>query len=72
MDKKQKTWNSEVPIRCELCKGKITDEFIDGNTTYGSWALMCPTCHWAYGKGLGTGRGQRYKKKGDVWVNESR
>ena len=70
---KQKTWNSTVPEKCDLCKASIADEFIDGATVYGTaWAIMCPTCHWAYGKGLGVGKGQRYKKKGDVWVNESR
>lgn len=34
--------------------------FVDGATQFGPWALMCLPCHERYGKGIGTGRGQKY------------
>jgi hypothetical protein len=43
----------------------ITDEFIDGSTRTGSWAIMSPMSHQMHGRGLGLGRGQRYKKQED-------
>jgi hypothetical protein len=46
----------------------ITDEIIDGRTTYGPWALMTPKSFAKYngtsGR-LGLGLGQRYKKQSD-------
>ncbi len=51
------------PKACDLCKGEITNAFVDGKTVYaGSWANMCPKCHHKYGIGLGAGKGQRYEK----------
>ena len=44
---------------------KITDEFIDGATTTGPWGFMTPEEHAIHGRGLGQGRGQRYKKQED-------
>ena len=49
--------------KCDVCKDDIEDTFIDGATTEGPWAIMCPVCHYVYGIGLGIGRGQRYEKK---------
>jgi hypothetical protein len=50
---------------CDICKTdlKLVKYFVDGNTIYGSWALMCPSCHKRYGKGLGVGKGQKYDAK---------
>ncbi len=41
----------------------VLDEIIDGRlagTTM--WGWMCPDCHSRYGIGLGTGKGQRFKR----------
>jgi len=43
----------------------IIDEFIDGRTRYGSWAIMSLYSFKMYGTGLGMGKGQRYKKQPD-------
>lgn len=55
-------WIGEPPSACQICHSPITDEFIDGRTHLGSWAFMCHDCHVIMGVGLGTGRGQLYKK----------
>jgi len=49
---------------------KITDEFIDGKTHMGQWAIMTPYSWGCYGfTSLGVGLGQRYKKQPDkTWV----
>ena len=62
-------WLSEVPARCDLCGTPIKKTFIDGKTTMGLWAIMCPSCHAFSGAGLGLGRGQQYKEsKTKVWM----
>lgn len=44
----------------------ISDEFIDGRTVHGPWALMTPKSFRLHGIGrLGTGAGQRYEKQAD-------
>jgi hypothetical protein len=43
----------------------ITDEFIDGATLQGPWAIMAPSTWKRHGRGLGSGRGQRYEKQTD-------
>lgn len=51
--------------KCDLCKRDISKEdFVDGRTVYGAWALMCKHCHRLYGMGLGTGNGQQYNAEG--------
>jgi hypothetical protein len=55
-----KKWMGTKPRKCDLCHEQIEDTFIDGVTMYGPWGIMCPSCHKVKGKGLGTGRGQKY------------
>ncbi len=43
----------------------VEKEFIDGATTRGPGAIMTPARHTIYGRGLGTGRGQRYQLQAD-------
>jgi hypothetical protein len=43
----------------------IKDQFIDGATRHGPWGIMSPYSHRVHGIGLGTGRGQRYKRQKD-------
>jgi len=56
----KKQWLSLAPTECDLCHEGLKDCFIDGKTTYGPWATMCPTCHNLFGCGLGLGKGQKY------------
>lgn len=58
----RKVWMGQVPSHCQLTNKPITDTFIDGATRYGPWAIMHPDAHAVNGKGLGTGKGQRYER----------
>lgn len=65
---KQKKWESSIPESCDICGEDIADEFVDGVTRYGGWAIMCPICHSSIGNGLGMGKGQRYRKQGNEFI----
>ena len=58
----EKHWSGPIPSTCDLCNYSLerARSFIDGATRMGRWAIMCPSCHDNYGRGLGTGRGQHY------------
>lgn len=56
----KKRWQGQPPTHCDLCGRKLSQQFIDGMTQMGSWAIMDPGCHHYKGVGLGTGIGQRY------------
>ena len=58
----EKKWIGTWPKNCDICGSPLEQEwsFIDGKTTMGPWALMCPSCHVGVGVGLGTGKGQEY------------
>lgn len=56
-------WHGVTPTQCEVCGEKLTDEFIDGRTQVGFWAIMCIPCHKEFGVGLGVGKGQKYSVK---------
>ena len=53
--------NKEAFIQCQLCNRPV-DMYVDGKTYMGPWAYMCLQCFKVYGRGLGTGKGQRYFK----------
>lgn len=57
-----KKWLSPRPTKCDICNYEFLsgDEFIDGATTMGPWGILCKKCHTLYGRGLGTGKGQKY------------
>lgn len=57
---KPKKWMGSKPETCNLCSRPLQQQFIDGRTAYGYWAIMCVHCHRIVGCGLGTGNGQRY------------
>lgn len=65
----QKFWCGDAPEKCDICKGNFhtpgEEIFVDGVTIMGPWANMCASCHFDMGRGLGTGRGQKYKKQPD-------
>ena len=60
-----KYWIGFVPKRCSLCKQLITDCFIDGQTIWNTWAIMCEKCHAAGGIGFGDSKGQLYRRRKD-------
>lgn len=57
-------WQSPVRERDDF-DFYVGDEFIDGKTIYGPWAIMTPHSFANHGVGLGTGKGQRYRKQSD-------
>lgn len=59
-----KPWIGTPRIACDICHATDLDCFVDGATTQGPWAIMCPSCHKTHGKGTGPGLGQRYCKEG--------
>jgi hypothetical protein len=61
-------WIGTAPKKCDICREAISDTFIDGRTSVGPWANMCPGCHSYCGVGLGTGAGQKYELTGDEWI----
>lgn len=60
--KPKKYWLGSPVKECDICHTPITIEFIDGATKFGPWANMCPKCHKSHGRGVGTGKGQHYRK----------
>jgi hypothetical protein len=65
--KRRIIWSGQVRSKDDF-GDEIADEFIDGKTQMGPWAIMTPASWRAYGVGsLGTGYGQRYARDGNVW-----
>lgn len=58
-------WMGPPPTNCDVSKKPIVDVFIDGATTLGAWGFLLPEVHARVGRGLGTGRGQKYEKQAD-------
>jgi hypothetical protein len=61
----EKFWQGEPITNKDNFGRLITDQFIDGATLAGPWAIMSPASYSAHGVGLGTGRGQKYQRTGD-------
>lgn len=55
-----KYWVGSRP-QCDICHEAIKDQFVDGVTTLGPWAVMCPGCYGWSGVGVGIGLGQQYQ-----------
>lgn len=53
---------------CQICGAEDLDIYIDGRTLRGPWANMCILCHAAVGVGLGTGKGQKYARRGTDFI----
>jgi hypothetical protein len=63
----QKVWTGSVPRFCDIHKAhRITTEFVDGRTRIGPWATMCLACWMSHGVGLGSGKGQIYRKQFNI------
>lgn len=63
MPKQKKFLNP--PKECDVCHSQLGTEFYDVKTIYGPWAFLCTDCFNTLGIGLGTGRGQYYKRNKD-------
>lgn len=64
MKSKPRYWYMDVPPKDDFGQ-PIEEEFIDGATRMGPWAIMTPASHQTYGVGLGVGKGQMYEKQAD-------
>lgn len=64
MAQKPVYWVGKVPAKDDF-GAHIGQEFVDGRTKQGAWAIMAPTNHDRYGCGLGMGRGQKYRLQAD-------
>jgi hypothetical protein len=64
MDMRKRYWMGYVPTQDDFGQ-PLGDEFIDGKTKMGPWALMTPARWRTHGVGLGTGKGQWYRKQPD-------
>lgn len=64
----EKTWTGTPPAKCDGCEQRIQRTFVDGRTPSGQWGIFCPGCRISYGVRLGTGLGQKYERRGDVYV----
>ena len=58
-------WVGSPPDVCDTCDKPITSTFVDGATIMGPWGNMCLGCHRKFGVGLGTGKGQLFRKQPD-------
>ena len=73
MAKPRRYWMGTTPEKCDICSFVFKSYFVDGATKgdsgwHGMWGCMCVKCHRIHGIGLGTGRGQKYKKEANgVW-----
>jgi hypothetical protein len=55
------------PDTCQICNFSGLDtEAFDSATRFG-WGWICKNCYKKYGYGLGTGKGQQYRKLGNDW-----
>jgi hypothetical protein len=48
---------------CDVCRSKNNTRLVDGKTSIGPWAWMCPECFDKMGVGLGIGKGQQYESE---------
>jgi hypothetical protein len=64
MNNSGKYWQGSINANDDFDQ-PITDVFIDGVTSFGPWAIMNFTSFRRYGRGLGTGLGQKYEKQSD-------
>lgn len=65
-EEKVKKWYGDT--KCDFCHRDCGKTLYDGMTGMGPWAVMCEPCFHEYGVGLGLGKGQKYKKVGDEYI----
>jgi hypothetical protein len=65
MSKREVYWMGSIGEKDDFGQ-PIKDEFVDGKTKGGPWAIMNRASHRLSGVGLGLGRGQRYQKQADA------
>lgn len=65
-----KQWLGEVPRVCQICGKPIRNDFVDGKTANGQWAIMHQSCHRLHGVGLGIGKGQLFRRLDEGWITK--
>lgn len=65
-----KQWTKPIPQICNICGKPIRNDFVDGKTLDGPWAIMHQSCHKLRGVGLGLGKGQLYRNLGNGWFSK--
>lgn len=61
-------WIGTPPSSCDACLGDLNNTFFDAKLKGHGWAIVCQECFNERGIGLGTGKGQQYRKKNNEWV----
>ena len=61
----ERFWIGTPPALCDLCRKQLTNCFFDVRTRQGPWGCLCFACFRKHGVGLGAGRGQEYRQRGD-------
>lgn len=57
-------WIGPAPAKCDICGKPIGNTFVDGKTLpQNMWGMLDLACHRMHGVGLGTGRGQMYRRQ---------
>jgi ribosome-binding protein aMBF1 (putative translation factor) len=63
---------NEIPIesilQCELCGKKFAKTMIDGQTIFGAFAFMCPSCFTVFGEKTGNNIYYERHLKNKVWI----
>jgi ribosome-binding protein aMBF1 (putative translation factor) len=63
---------NEIPIesvpQCELCGKKMQKTMIDGQTIFGAFAFMCPSCFTVFGEKTGNNIYYERHLKNKVWI----
>ena len=60
---------SPAPSSCDLCSRLFEEFMIDGAIKgMSGWGCLCEKCFVEYGKGLGIGYGQLFRKTQDGWL----
>lgn len=59
-------WTGTPPELCDLCCRPLGNTFVDGATKpQGRWGCLDLKCHRVHGVGVGTGKGQVYRRQDD-------
>lgn len=59
-------YHANPPLGCDVCHSPIGDDLFDAKIKpTGYWGNLCRQCFEFRGVGLGTGRGQHFKRQSD-------
>ena len=64
-------WTGAKPESCNFCGRNLEPHgFVNGQTSFGVWCIMCHGCHASFGVGLGDSKGKRYRPDGSGGFEE--